>query len=80
MTKETKKEKYRIKIIRRDLQQAGDDYHATVTRVSDGERLVFISPWKWWLKFRTRRWLLDREFKYYDKRAKKLAQVEELTR
>lgn len=78
MTKE--KEKYKIKIIRRDLQQAGDDYHATVTRVSDGKQLVFISKFKFWLKFRTSRRLLDREYKYYAKREKKLAKTEELTR
>lgn len=73
-------EKYHVKIIRRDLQQAGDDYHATVTRLSDDNKIVLIARWKWFLKLRSRRWFLDREYKYHDKRAKKLAKVEELTR
>lgn len=75
------KERYHVKIIRRDgAGQTPDDYHATVTRLSDGTELVFINATKWILKLRTCRWLLDREFKYHDKRQVKLDEIEEFTR
>jgi hypothetical protein len=74
-------ELYHVKIIRRDFQgQTSDDYHATVTRISDGKQIVLISAWKWFLKLRTRRRLLDREYNYYDKREKKLAKTDEFRR
>lgn len=74
-------EQYHIRIIRRGGQgQTADDYHATVTRGSDGQKLVFISGWKWLLKLKTRRWLLKREFKSYDKYQAKLAKKETFTR
>jgi hypothetical protein len=74
-------EKYEIKIIMRDGgDQTRDDYHATVTRLSDGEQLVFISDWKWLLKLRTSRWRLDREFNYQDYRKKQLAKKEVIRR
>lgn len=76
-----KEEKYEVEIIMRDFQgQTRDDYHATVTRLSDGEQLVFISDWKWMLKLKTSRWRLDREFKYHDHRKKKLAKKEVIRR
>lgn len=68
--------KYYREIIRRDLQQSRDDFHATVTRLSDQTQLIFISGYKWLLKLKTRRKALDRAFKDYDKRKKKLSKVE----
>jgi hypothetical protein len=74
-------EKYFVEIIRRDgLGQTSDDYHATVTRESDNNQLVFISRWRWLLKLRTRRRLLEREFRYYKKRRKKLDKVDQYIR
>lgn len=73
--------KYRIKIIRRDFQgQTRDDYHATVTRLSDGLKLVWIADWRWLLKWKTRQKALDRAFENYDKHQAKLEEVEEFTR
>lgn len=81
MNNSSDSKKYHVKIVVRDHQgQIKDDYHATVTRRSDWVELIFISNWKWALKWRIRRKALDREFKYYDKRQKKLAKVEELER
>jgi hypothetical protein len=72
---------YKVVIIKRDgAGQSHDDYHATVTRSTDGEQLVYISDWKWLLKLKTRRWRLNRDFKYYDKRKKKLEKKEVLRR
>jgi hypothetical protein len=69
---------YHIKIVRRDFQgQTADDYHATVTRLSDGQELIWIASWKWLLKLKIRRGALDRAFKGFDKRQWKLSQVEE---
>lgn len=74
-------EMYSIKIVTRDHQgQIKDDYHATVTRHSDGKQLVYIAPWRWLLKIKTHRRVLERDFKYADKRAKKLAEVETVQR
>jgi hypothetical protein len=54
------RKKYHIRIIRRDFQgQTADDYHATVTRLSDGTELVWMAPWKWLLKLKTRRAALE---------------------
>lgn len=78
---ESNDEKYHIRIIRRDGGgQAADDYHATVTRLSDRMELVFINSWKWFLKLRLRRWYLNREFRYQDKRDAKLAREETFTK
>lgn len=74
-------EMYSIKIVVRDHQgQLKDDYHATVTRHSDGKQLIYIAPWRWLLKIKTRRKTIERDFKYVDKREKKLAEVENITR
>jgi hypothetical protein len=74
-------EQYHVKIIRRDGGgQSEDDYQATVTRSSDQKQIVLISRWLWVLKFRTQRKLLDREYKYYDKREKKFGKTKEFTR
>lgn len=74
--------KYRIKIIRRNFQcqLARDDYHATVTRISDGSELVWMATWKWLLKLKIRRRALDRAFEGFDKRQAKLSAVEEFVR
>ena len=73
--------KYHVKLIVRDgMGQTSDDYHATVTRLSDDAQLVYISDWKWILKLRTRRRALDRAFKRMEKREKKLAETEETMR
>jgi hypothetical protein len=74
-------EEYNVVITRRDGGgQTRDDYQAIVTRKSDGKQLSFIADWKWWLKLRICRWLLDREFRWYDKHNKKLERKEEFTR
>jgi hypothetical protein len=71
-------EKYNIKIIMRDGGgQTYDDYHATVTRLSDGEVLLWVNRWKWVLKLHLRRKNLDKQFAIYDKTKAKLAQKEE---
>lgn len=71
--------KYFVEIVRRNLQQSRDDYHATVERMIDGEKLVFISNFKWLLKRKVRRKALDRAFKAYDKREKKLKEKDQYT-
>ncbi len=69
---------YYIRITRQDYRgQASDEYKATVTRISDDVQMSFFSDWKWWLGWKIRPWALDRAFKQYDKRQKKLAKVEE---
>lgn len=74
-------EMYNIKIITRDNQGiVKDDYHATVTRHSDGKQLIYIAPWRWMLKIQTRHKAIVRDFKYADKREKKLAEVETIER
>lgn len=72
--------KYHVKIIRRQFDQTSDDWHATVTRLSDGMELIFINYLKWFLKLRTRRFFLDREFAYHDKREAEVDQIEEIVR
>lgn len=72
---------YHIKIIRRDgMGQTSDDYHATVTRLSDGQELVWIATWKWVLKLKVRRGALDRAFRNFDDHEWKLSEVEEFVR
>lgn len=72
---------YVIEIVRRDFQgQTSDDFHATVTRRSDDTKLIFINNWRWVLKMRVRRRALDRAFKSYDKRQRKLAETEQYIR
>ncbi len=70
--------RYHVHIIMRGFHgQTSDDYHATVTRLSDDIQLIFISDWKWVLGWKIRPWALNRAFKYYDKHQKKLAKVED---
>lgn len=71
---------YNVRIVRRHFQQSRDDYHATVTRLSDGKELIWTNSFRWLLKWHTRRRALDRWFDRYDKRQKKLADVQEFTR
>lgn len=74
-------EKYDIQIIMRNgAGQTNDDYHATVTRRSDGVELIWISRWRWLLKKKVRRRALDKFFKQYDERQKKFAEVLEFKR
>lgn len=73
--------KYRIKIVLRDFQgQTKNDYHATVIRLSDGVELIWISDWRWLLKWKVRRKALDRAFKSFDKHQVKLTEVEVIKR
>lgn len=66
---------YVVKIIARDgLGQTRDDWHATVTRGSDKKQLVFISDYKWLLKWKTRLKALERAYQYADKHDRKMAQ------
>lgn len=71
---------YEVRIVRRDLQQSPDDFHATVSRIADDEQLIFISSMLWLLKWKTRKRALDRAFKRHDKRQRKLAQEDFLRR
>jgi hypothetical protein len=78
MTTGKGQKKYHIRIVRRNFQgQTGDDYHATVMRLKDGQELVWMATWKWWLKIKIRRGALDRAFKGFDKRQATLSEVEE---
>lgn len=72
--------KYNIRIVKRSFQQTADDYHATVTRLSDGAELIWTNKFRWFLKWHTRRKNLDRWFTKRDKRQEKLAEVEEFKR
>lgn len=73
-------EKYDVRIIRRSFQQTVDDYHATVTRRSDGLELIWTSRWLWLLKRKVRRRALERYFKQHDEYQEKLAEVLEFKR
>jgi hypothetical protein len=74
-------DKYKIKIVAREGQGDDyDDYHATVTRISDGAELIWIATFKWFLKYKLRRANLDRAFFHYDRRKAKLLKTEEFTR
>lgn len=69
---------YHIRIVMRDGQsQTNDDYHATVSRRSDGVELIWISQYLWVLNLRLRTRAINRAFKRYDKRQKKLDEVRE---
>lgn len=69
-------DKYDVRIVARGFQQSADDYHATVTRRSDGVALIWTAAWRWLLKWRVRRGALDRAFARYDERQAKLAMEE----
>lgn len=72
---------YTVVVVPRDgMGQVADDYHATVTRHSDGAQLIFISKWRIVLDWRTRSEKLDRAFARYDKRQAKLAEVHRFER
>lgn len=72
---------YDVRIIPRDgMGQINDDWHATVTRRSDGKQLVFIARYRWLIDWKTRREALDRHYRYADKRDAKMARVEERIR
>lgn len=72
---------YFIRITKRDgLGQVNDDFHAKVTRIADGAELIYIGRFRKVLEWRTRRAALDRAYKYYDKRQKKMAEVKEIRR
>lgn len=53
---------YNVRIIKRPSMMGRDDYHATVTRNSDGKQLIFISDYLRLLRWKTRRPALDRAF------------------
>lgn len=78
-------DRYEVVIIRRDGQgQIKDDFHATVTRFSDHrsdeDTLLFMSDYRWLLKWKVRRKALDRAFRRYDKHQRKISNVERLNR
>lgn len=70
---------YLVTIIRRDMQQLPDDYHATVKRYSDGVELIWTSRWRWLLEQKLTPNRIDKAFAQYDKRQGKLAEVKEFT-
>jgi len=70
---------YTVRIVPRSFYMSNDDWHATVTRNSDGKELWFISDWLWLLKWKTRRAGLDRAFAWSDRYEAKLARVEEFS-
>lgn len=61
--------KYRVEVTPRvdQGQRVARDYHAKITRVSDGVELIRIRRWSWRLKMVTTRRALDRLFDQYDK-------------
>lgn len=78
MTTQSCSPAYSIKIVMRDgMGQVNDDWHATITRLSDGKQLVSIAAWLWLLKWRTRRAALDRSFARVDRHDAKLAKIRE---
>jgi hypothetical protein len=59
---------YDVTIIPRAFQGGGKgDYHATVTRLTDGAELIFISNWKWRIEAKTKRRYIEKAFARYDK-------------
>lgn len=68
---------YTVRIVRRSLLMTNDDWHATVTRRSDGKELVFIAAFLWLIKWRVRRAALDRAFHRSDDYERKVARVRE---
>lgn len=71
---------YDVTIVRRTFQMTNDDYHATVTRKTDGAQLIFIARWMWLLHWSTRRAALESAFARYDKHQKSLARVRRFIR
>jgi chloramphenicol 3-O-phosphotransferase len=67
---------YHVKIVMRDgMGQTRDDYHATITRLSDGLQLISISDYRWLLGWRTRRKAIERSFARADRHQEKLDRV-----
>jgi hypothetical protein len=58
---------YSVIIVPRSFQEGKGDYHATVTRLTDGAELIFISNWKWRIEAKTRRRYIEKAFARYDK-------------
>jgi hypothetical protein len=46
--------RYDIKIVRRQFWTVSDDWHATITRRSDGKKLFRERTWLWLLKLELR--------------------------
>lgn len=57
---------YQVVIVKREFLMTSDDYHATVTRLADDVELIWIAPWKWYLKWQLRPRAIHRAFKRYD--------------
>lgn len=71
-------DKYEAVVIRRDGGgQTNDDWHATVTRQSDGIELIWISRWRWVLNLQLNPKRVDKAFRRYDERRKVLDKREE---
>jgi hypothetical protein len=73
--------RYEVRIVPRDgMGRTLNDWHATVTRRSDGAQLVFIAEWRWLLNLQCTRYHLDRSFRSLDQRRTKMARVSEFSR
>lgn len=70
---------YEVKVIPRESYMTSDDWHATVTRKSDGKQLIFISDFLRLLRWKIRRTALDRAFARLDRHEARMARVEEYT-
>lgn len=69
---------FEVRIVMRDGQgQTKDDYHATVTRERDGTQLIFISDYRWLLKWKLRKPALRRAFRRCDRDFEKQRDAEE---
>jgi len=64
-----------VRIVYRSSYMGPDDWHATVTRRSDGKELVWISAWHWLLRWKLRRSALDRAFRRSDAYERKASRV-----
>jgi hypothetical protein len=71
---------YDVKIVRRGHGQVGDDWHATITRKSDGKQAIQIASFRWLILRRTRRAALDRLWRRIDRREQAIAEVREFER
>jgi len=71
---------YFVEIVPRRFVMTDDDYHATITRLEDGEQLIITSWYLWYLKWRTRKRALRRAFRRHDRREARLAKTRGFTR
>lgn len=78
MTKENSA--YFVEIVPRRFVMSPDDYHATITRLADGEQLIITSWYLWYLRWRTRKGALKRAFRRHDRRERKLARARSFKR